>query len=72
MTRLLTAFALAVAMAAGMVVLNPATVAAQNPTEACRTCRVAFTLCMHEARGPAEAAACRAAALECLQECASR
>jgi hypothetical protein len=72
MTRLLAAFMLAVAMAAGLVVLSPTTVAAQRPDESCRNCRVAFTLCMHEARGPGEAAACRLARLECLRACGAR
>jgi hypothetical protein len=72
MTRLLAGFMVAAAMAGGLVVASSATVAAQRPDESCRTCRVAFTACMHEARGPAEAAACRLARLECLRACGAR
>ena len=65
--RLLTGFVVAMAMAGGFAVLGP-TVAAQGPpSAACQSCRVAFTACMHQARGPADAAACRAAAVQCLE-----
>ena len=67
MKRLMTGFATAALLAGGLVVAQPTPVAAQNPTENCQACRVAFTTCTREVRSPVEAAACRAAALTCLQ-----
>jgi hypothetical protein len=69
MRRLIAGFATAVMFAGGLAVARPTPVAAQNPTESCQACREAFTACMQNARTPAEAAACRAAARACLATC---
>jgi len=69
MKRLVGGFAAAVMLAAGVSVVQPARVSAQNPTMDCQTCRIAFTTCMRTARTPTEAAACRAAAVTCLKAC---
>ena len=69
MKRLVGGFAAAVMLAAGVSVVQPARVSAQNPTTGCQACRIAFTACMQTARTPAEAAACRTTAVTCLQTC---
>lgn len=67
MKRLMAGFATAMMLAGGLIVARPTPVAAQNPTESCQTCRVAFTTCMIDVRSPEAAAACREAAVACLQ-----
>jgi hypothetical protein len=70
MKRLVAAFALAGLFAGGLAVATPTLVEAQGPPSACQVaCRDAFVACMQNVRGPAEAAACRAAAVECLKAC---